>query len=232
MSNSKLEQFIQLCEKGNDGFYVSKTGDDYVNALNLIFGSKNINDRPFTIKDIAKQPKINDFKFAGLREFTYICDLKAEPLRINEKERINERIVAINFYDKEKQNMFEQSLGVAYLLTCILDGNEHIVKIGQSRTSFKKRLQSYNCGVVNNWRTASTTNIKILQSFVATREKFKLYILDCSKDVQIYDWHGVKSVPFASSKALAYEDILIKEFIKSFGKKPLANVQANASEID
>jgi hypothetical protein len=230
MKNDKFEQFINLCEKGSGDYYISKAGEEYINALNLLFGSKNINDRPFTAKDISKQPIIDDFKFPGLKEFVYVCELKAEPLKINKEERINERIIAINFYNKETQNIFEQSMGVAYLLTCLLQGKEHIVKIGQSRTTFKKRLQSYNCGVVNNWRTASTTNIKILQSFVATREKFKLYILDCSKDMEIYNWHGIKSVPFASSKALAYEDILIKEFIKKFKMKPLANVQANASE--
>ena len=95
----------------------------------------------------------------------------------------------------------------------------------------QKGFGSYNCGVVNNWRTASTTNIKILQSFVTTRQIFNLYLYDCSSDVMSFKWHGVESVPFASPKPLAYEDILVKQFIDQFGIKPLANVQANATEV-
>ena len=108
----------------------------------------------------------------------------------------------------------------------------YIIKIGSSRTTFKQRLGSYNCGVVNNWRTASTTNIKILQSMVTNRINLNLYLFDCSQDLYVIDWHGVRSVPFATPKALAVEDIMIKQFIKQFGHKPLANVQASATEVD
>lgn len=149
-----------------------------------------------------------------------------------DNRRINEKIFPIEFASPEAERTFNQSLGVSYLLTCVIDGKEYIIKIGSSRTTFKQRLGSYNCGVVNNWRTASTTNIKILQSMVTNRINLNLYLFDCSQDLYVIDWHGVRSVPFATPKALAVEDIMIKQFIKQFGHKPLANVQASATEVD
>ncbi len=152
----------------------------------------------------------------------------------NTLNRSNEKINVLNFTSNKAKEIFEKSLGVAYLLTAIVDEEEYIIKFGQTRTSFKKRLSSYNCGTVNAWRTASTTNIKMLQSMVTTRKraKFKLYIYDCSDDVNIYTWHGIESVPFASPKSLAVEDIIINQFISQFEHKPLANIQAGATEID
>lgn len=63
---------------------------------------------------------------------------------------------------------------------------------------------------------------------VTTRAEFKLYIYDCSDELYDIEWRGVKSVQFASPKALAVEDIMVKKFIEQFGDKPLANVQADA----
>ena len=144
----------------------------------------------------------------------------------------NEKIVVVNnsFADAEAREIFKNSLGVVYIFTCPIEDKEYIIKIGSSRTTFEKRLGSYNCGVVTNKRTASTTNMKILQSFVATRKIFNLYLLNFG-DATTFIWHGVKSVPFASSRTLAYEDILVKEFINQFGIKPLANVQASATTV-
>ena len=58
-----------------------------------------------------------------------------------------------------------------------------------------------------------------------------LYLYDCSDDYYVTVWHGVQSVRFASPKALAVEDIMVKKFREQFGFKPLANVQANATEV-
>lgn len=227
-----IELLKQLCDfDGKE--YTSKKGDDYILSLAKVFSLNNINDKPFTVEDIKKQPLLSDFDFSGVNDYKYICKLKARPMTITQDgKRTNEKIIPKNFADEEAEKIFKKALGVSYLLTCVIDKKEHIVKIGSSRTTFGKRLASYNCGVVNNWRTASTTNIKILQSMVTTRLEYNLYLYDCSQDLVTINWHGVKSVPFASPKALAVEDIMVKKFIEQFGHKPLANVQVNATEIN
>ncbi len=147
---------------------------------------------------------------------------------LSNDKRKNEKIVPFAFNGDIEKTIFDESAGVSYIFTCVLDDKEYIIKIGSSRKTFKDGLQSYNCGYLYNWRTASTTNIKILQSMVTTRALFKLYLYDCSDNPYIFDWCGVTSVPFANPKALAVEDIMIKKFIEQFGHKPLANVQADA----
>lgn len=230
-NNIDIEILKQLCDF-NGEVYMSKVGDDYILSLGKVFPLDNINDNPFTIEDIKKQPLLSEFHFDGVNDYKYICKLKVRPMTITKDGvRTNEKIIPYDFVDDEAKKIFKKSLGVSYLLTCMVDGKEHIIKIGSSRTTFSKRLGSYNCGVVNNWRTASTTNIKILQSMVTTRLDYNLYLYDCSKDLYIIDWCGVRSVPFASPKALAVEDIMVKKFIEQFGTKPLANVQANATEV-
>ncbi len=222
-----FEQMQTLCDKvGND--YISKSGEDYIQALAKLFHLNNKNDNPFTIDDIKQQPLLSDFKFEGVKDFIYICKLVIRPLKLSNGIRENEKIFAQDFGGFVAQDIFENSAGVSYILTCPIDNNEHIIKIGESRTTFQKRLGSYNCGVVFNWRTASTTNIKMLQSMVVVRQPFNLYIYDCSKPPYILEWHGIKSVSFPSSKSLAVEDIMLKQFQKEFGRKPLANIQANA----
>ena len=47
----------------------------------------------------------------------------------------------------------------------------------------------------------------------------------------IIEWRNEKSIPFASPKSLAIEDIMIKKFIAQFGIKPLANIQSDATKI-
>lgn len=226
-----LEQFISLCDYQN-GAYIQKSGDNYLQALSKIFQLNNKNDKPFSLNNIKSQPTLKEFAFSGKEDFIFICNLEISPLTITESIRKNEKINPINFANKKTKDIFEKSLGVAYMLTCNIDDKEHIIKFGQSRTTFKKRLGSYNCGVVNNWRTASTTNIKILQSLVTTRVILNLYIYDCSDEVMIIEWRGEKSVPFASPKSLAVEDIMIKKFKEEFGIKPLANIQGDATQVE
>lgn len=226
-----IETLKKLCNFDGDK-YTQKTGLDYLTALEKYMGAVNRNDKPFTISDIISQPTLKDFNFSGIHEFKYVCKLHAHPMIIKNNKRKNEKIVPYDFANDEMRNVFNNSMGTVYIFTCLYEGNEHIVKIGQTRTTFKTRLDSYNCGVINNWRTASTTNIKILQSMVSTGLDFKLYIYDCSEDPYVLKWHGVTSVPFSASKALAVEDIVIKKFIETFNHKPLANIQARATEND
>lgn len=232
MDNKKqklsMEDLLSLCDydEVNDR-YISKSGNDYIDSLSKLYDLKNKNDKPFTVDDIIKQPTLNEFNFDGLKEFKYIGDLTTTPMIIKNGKRQNEKIIVENMTEENKK-IYESSQGLVYLITCQIGDNEHIIKIGQSRKTFKERLSSYNCGCVFNWRTASTTNIKILQSFLATRQKFKLYICDCSDDLYTIEWYGVKSVSFSSPKSLAIEDIMVKQFIQQFNKKPLTNIQANA----
>ena len=227
-----IEQLKSFCVFDGEK-YISKQGQDYITALGLVYNLNNKNDNPFSKEDIIAQPELKNFSFKGVDEFKYVCNLKATPMIIVNETRKNEKIMAIDFVDDQAKHLFNKALGVSYLITCIVDDKEHIIKIGSSRTTFAKRLGSYNCGVVYNWRTASTTNIKILQSMVATRLTFKLYLCDCSDDpYYLKNWHGENSVAFASPKALAVEDIMVKKFIQQFGNRPLANVQANATVID
>lgn len=233
------EQLLSLCDKDEaTGNYIAKSGTPYIEALGRVFDLNNLNDRPFTVEDILQQPCKDDFAFGGVQDYVYICDLKARPLKMfltGKKQRQNEKIEVVpnSFQSKHCQEVFEKATGVSYLLTCKIEDREYMIKIGQTRLTFQKRLGSYNCGVVYNWRTASTTNIKILQSFVTTRLTFRLYLYDCSDCPYVLkDWHGVTSQPFASPKSLAVEDIMIKQFMAQFGQKPLANVQADATSND
>ena len=225
------EQLLTLCDYKN-GKYVQKSGQEYIVALARVFSLDNKNDNPFTIDDIVKQPTLSSFKFEGKNDFKRICTLELTPLVYDPvtKKRQNETIKAIKFVSADALKVFNSSLGVAYLMTCTIDGIERIIKIGQTRNTFKDRLSSYNCGCVNNWRTASTTNLKLKQSMVVTRLPVNLYLYDCQK-TEVFEWHGVKSVPFASPFSLAVEDIMIKEFIKQYGKKPLINIQASATTV-
>lgn len=228
MKNSlTIDQYISLCDP--DGLdYVSKQGQDYINALSKLFPLNNKNDQPFLISDILNQPTLDSFEFSGKNDFALICKIKANPMIITHNgERINEKIIPSSFTSLEAKRIFMTSPGVAYMMTCIIDGKEYMIKFGQTRTPFKARLGSYNCGVVNNWRTASTTNIKILQSMVTTRQEFNLYIYDCGEPIR-YEWHGAMD-EVASPKSLFVEDVMVKEFMKQYGYKPLANVQADAT---
>jgi hypothetical protein len=230
-NNDRLELLKELCDlEGNK--YTSKSGEAFLTALASVYRLDNENDKPFTLAQIAQQPTFSTFKekFTGVSEFEFVCNLEVSPLVIEDDRRTNEKIYAIDFPSVSEKKLFETALGVVYMLTCVIEGNEHIIKIGCSRTTFKKRLGSYNCGTANNWRTASTTNIKILQSFVATRATFKLYLYDCGEP-EIFTWHDVQSVPFSSQKIYAVEDILVKKFQEIFKQKPLANVQTSATEV-
>ncbi len=215
-----------------NGKYQCKQDEAFVEAFKVLLGGKNKNDIPFTKSDIRKQPTLNQFNFEGKSDFTRVCQLLAKPIKIlNDSEWENEKIEALFNFDQKSVNnsdLFFNSMGVAYIITCELDRKEHIIKFGQTRTPFSLRLQSYNCGVINSFRTASTTNIKILQSFVACAVPFNLYLY-YPEAPKKYIWRGIESVDFASPFSLAVEDILLQEFKTQFGFKPLANIQSNAT---
>lgn len=231
MASLTNDEIMQLCDFDGEK-YIQKSGEAYISALSQVFSLVNRNDKPFTLSDIEQQPTLEAFSFLGKEEFKKTCSLVLYPLEYDPitRKRKNETIKAINFVSSEAKKVFNTSLGVAYLMTCKINGVERIIKIGQTRNTFKDRLNSYNCGCVTNWRTASTTNLKLKQSMVATRQQIELYLFDCQK-TETFEWHGVTSVPFASPFSLAVEDIMIKQFILQFNQKPLINIQANATTV-
>lgn len=251
--NERLEKLLKLCDKnkvteitdkndlsrGYTKIYTQKDGEEYNKLLHELFKGNNKNDVPFTREEIKKEPTLDNFKFEGKNEFIYNCKLKASKMIIKTNEsqdlfdKVPEKITPIfeeNIDSKSQKNTFSKHLGVSYIITCPMERKEHIIKIGQSRTTFEKRLQSYNCGTVFNWRTASTTNIKILQSFVSTGLEFKLYIWK-SKNQESMVFYGEQSSVFASSEILAVEEIMLRMFKKQFGEFPLANIQAKPTKV-
>lgn len=245
------EQLKSLCDFDNKtNEYISKSGQDYVDALkNLLHPGAvgNKNDIPFLKEDIVKQPTLQQFHFKALDQFVFNCKLKANPMRLDcSGNFINlgngkiskEEVIAFDYGSDDAKSIFENAVGVVYLITCNVDAKEHIIKIGQTGGTFKKRLGSYNCGYVASREkgTASTTNFKIVQSFVATRLEFKLYIKDCSSLTKPYKWAGRKTTPIASPLVEAVENICLQKFEEKFGKKgikkPLANVQTKKQTED
>lgn len=229
-STKQLNLLLKICDKNEDGKYYSKEGSSYIESLKSILASKNTNDNPFNVQDIMNQPVLQDFKFEGLNEFKYICKLKANPMVIDKDNctKTNEKIIPFEFSSKEAEDIFYNSIGIVYIFTCTINSKEYIIKIGSSRNTFNDRLGSYNCGTVTYRQSgsASTTNFRILQSFVATRKDFNLYLLDFPNDTTPYHWHNITSPVFPSSRCFAYEYILVNQYMEQFdGQKPLGNVQ-------
>lgn len=234
-SNSiNRKQLLSLCEKNSDALYVSKSGIAYIESLKKLFKFNNKNDIPFTTDDVIRQPELKDFNFSGIDDFVPACTLKGEPLIIDGDYIRNERIIVDRYEDNNMETIMRTTMGVCYLMTMTIYGREHIIKFGSTRTPFLKRLGSYNCGTVKARfkGTCSSTNFKILQSFITTRKDVSLYIWISDESALTYNFHGVISVPFASQKVLAIEDIMIKQFKTQFGHRPLANIQSNATEIN
>lgn len=230
MSKLTNEELKSLCNYSNEKeLYVSKEKEDYINAISAFVSPKNKNDKPFLIEDIIKEPLLKEFQFEGLKDFSYVGDMVVKPLMItSDNKRINERFIfqAVN---EDTNNFVKTTLGIVYILACEINGNEYIIKIGKTQSTFNDRIYSYNCGTINNRisGSCSTTNFKILQSCHTSRLNLKVYLCDCSKNLYSINWYGVQSVAVATPEATVKEDILIKEFIKQFGKKPLCNIQAN-----
>ena len=80
---TKNKGLLDLCDfDKKKNVYLSKSGQEYIKALYNHFKGQNKNDKPFTISDIKKQPTVNQFKFKGVKDFKFICNLKADPLQI------------------------------------------------------------------------------------------------------------------------------------------------------
>ena len=96
----------QLCDFDGE-IYTSKVGEDYISSLSNVFHLDNTNDKPFTIEDVLNQPLINDFNFDGVKDFEYICKLKARPMTITlDGKRKNEKIIPFDFVNDDAKKIF------------------------------------------------------------------------------------------------------------------------------
>lgn len=118
---------------------------------------KNKNDIPLDLKDI-NSISYNDFKFKSF--FEKVCDL----IPNLKKEKI------------EIKNLIGKGLTNKGLVYCFVINNK-VVKIGNTITTIKERIQSYNCGKqkYRDKGTCSTTNYFVLQTFLKTNENIEVY---------------------------------------------------------
>ena len=143
--------------------------------------------------------------------FSYLC--KVLP------EIENEQLV---IKEEDKKNIRKPCV---YVL--VIEG--YIFKIGKaegtsSRGGFIGRIGSYNCGK-HKYRkrgTNSTTNFWVLQSLLAIGKEITVYAhFSNFKTTKIFG--EKKTLPFPMPKNT--EGVVIKQFEKAYGKKPIGNTQ-------
>ncbi len=157
------------------------------------------------IEELKEEVNYNEFEYK--KYFSHICNLI--PNKEKEKlelERINDEKV--------------KDYGLVYILVI----KNKIFKIGQSITSIKDRIQSYNCGKIE-YRIAgtnSTTNYFVLQSLLGLNEIVNVYgYFPDKKEYEIFGEFGEDSFPPAKK----VEKKIIADFIKKHNKKPIGNTQ-------
>ena len=168
--------------------------------------NKNKNIIPLkTINQLENECNYDNFKYK--KYFSLICEL----LPNIEKEKLEIKIID-EIKCKEK--------GLVYVF--VIEGK--IFKIGQSVSNIKARIQSYNCGKteyrING--TNSTTNYFVLQSFLKLNKIILVYAFFPPKpQYRLFGQNFEDSYP-PCKKA---ENIIIKDFIKNYGKKPIGCTQ-------
>ena len=168
---------------------------------------KNKNDMVISnIVELSNECKYDDFKYKD--DFTLICKLKPN----KSKEKLD-----IEILDKNKC----KEKGFVYIFVV----DEKIFKIGQSTTNIIKRIQSYNCGKIQYRKngTCATTNYFVLQSLLNLNLEVFVYAFFTPKPrYEIFGQVFEDSYP-PSKKA---ENIIITDFIKKHGKKPIGCTQS------
>lgn len=158
-----------------------------------------------SLNELENEIEYADFEFK--KYFKLICYLI--PNRNKEKLEIEE--VDSNACRKD---------GIVYVFVI----NNRIFKIGESINSIIHRVQSYNCGKLD-YRlrgTCSTTNFYVLQS-----------LLNIDTKVEVYGYfpeqpkYTVLGKTFKNSKppSKTAENLIIKNFEKKYGKKPIGCTQ-------
>lgn len=169
--------------------------------------TKNKNIVPLKkIEDLANECDYENFEYK--QYFTLICEL----IPNNDKEKLEIEII-------NEAKCAEKGFVYVFVI------ENKIFKIGQSISNIKERIQSYNCGKteyrING--TNSTTNYFVLQSLLKINKKVQVYAFFPQKPkYEIFGLHFEDSYP-PSKKA---ENIIIKDFVKHHGKKPIGCTQS------
>lgn len=153
--------------------------------------------------ELDNEIDFKDFKFRS--HFKKLCDIKAD---------INlEKLFMINVNED-----LNKKSGLVYAIVI----NGKLFKIGQTITSFSKRLQSYNCGK-KEYRergTCSVTNYYILQSLlnISTGIEIFVYPLEKQKYSLFGEWY-TDDLPIGKKA----EKVIMNQFKN--GKIPKGNIQ-------
>ena len=228
---NEFNDLISMCNKQKDGSYIQKTGDLFIDSFKKHIEKKHKKECKnlslFSIDDIKKQKELCDFSFQGKNDFKLVGKLVGEKMKIDSTNKITYEKIVIkdDKFETGTEYIYKNSKGVVYMITALLDNKEYIIKFGSSRKVLMERINSYNAGKIRNIGTASTANIFILQSIIASNLEFNLYVCDCSDFIERFKWYDKISAPFASSKSLAYENIIIKAFEEQFKCIPIGNTQ-------
>ena len=155
--------------------------------------------------DLKGEVLYNDFEYK--KYFIHLCNL----IPNNDLEKIT-----IDPID----DIAIKKTGLVYVF--VIDGK--IFKIGHTITCINKRISSYNCGKteyrING--TNSTTNYFVLQSILKINEVVNVYAF--FPEHPTYTLFGkTYNDSFPVSKRA--ENEIIKDFIKSNGKKPIGCTQ-------
>lgn len=164
--------------------------------------NKKINrtDRIVIEKDLSNEIDYGNFEHKD--KFSFLCDLVPD----RKKERLVIENADINKINK---------IGVLYVFVL----NNKLLKVGSSTTSFKDRVQSYNCGKEKYRRkhgTCSTTNYFVLQTILRWNKSIKVYAF-FPEEIEMDIW-GKKEM--ISSPAKRFEKIILTE-LKNHGKLPI-----------
>lgn len=215
-----------------------KAANAFIQFVESIISPRNFNDKLITIEMIVQQPKLKDWQYihsdgfirlTGGKEFKYCGQWNVEYPYIDENGVFIENNITMEMPEGTPdciRTLYRKTTGVAYLLTCVVDGVEYILKIGMTGKTMAERESSYNCGnIANRYNgTCSTTNFKIKQS-LASGLTFNVYAVDCSADNKTYNDGKRTSPEFAGPLPEAVEYLLNEDFADTFGKKPLLNTQ-------
>ena len=193
--------------------------------------------------------KDNDFKF----------DIKSQPTIDDFQTILGEKVIKVahcvlnieqNFPTSTRQFIdsldFEGKL-IYYIQDSPMwndDDNEyvycltydrHIVKIGMTETSLKKRYQSYSCGTRKAMKkgSCSTTNYVITEcnyASVINNHDVEIFAIPLPKETKSITRFGVtKTVDVSIARGV--EEIVTDKFINTYGHKPVLCVQKGNSTI-
>lgn len=154
-----------------------------------------------SIEDLKNEVDYDDFEYK--KYFSFLCNLTPN----NESEKLD-----ITNFDED----VIKKEGFVYVF--VIEGK--IFKIGQTITSIRDRISSYNCGKIE-YRingTNSTTNYFVLQSLLKINKTVDVYAF--FPEQPKYTIFG-KSYQDSLSTSKRAEKEIIKDFIAKHKKKPI-----------